>query len=193
MTIRFKRFLFLAAIAAGVSTILLAAVGGSILLRDEMNKDDSGRWTIKTLTDPDAAKVDFTPHWTTIKALNALPIPPTVVSQKLDAPRTGEFELMVWRVRARVRAIEPEKDGDFHVVLEEPDDPSVTMITEIPKPWENFRYSVRWWKLRFAAYGFVGKVVVVEGVGFYDLLHNQNGVARNAVELHPVLAVAVEK
>ncbi len=32
-------------------------------------------------------------------------------------------------------------------------------------------------------------VVTVEGVGFFDFLHGQTGVADNGVELHPVLDI----
>jgi hypothetical protein len=32
-------------------------------------------------------------------------------------------------------------------------------------------------------------LVEITGVGFYDFQHGQNGVAPNAIELHPVLAI----
>jgi hypothetical protein len=30
----------------------------------------------------------------------------------------------------------------------------------------------------------------VRGVGFFDKIHGQTGVARNGIELHPVLSIA---
>jgi hypothetical protein len=35
-----------------------------------------------------------------------------------------------------------------------------------------------------------GGRVVVEGVGFFDFIHNQRGRARNGIELHPVLLLS---
>lgn len=35
----------------------------------------------------------------------------------------------------------------------------------------------------------VGRRLRVTGVGFYDKIHGQSGVARNGIELHPVLAL----
>jgi hypothetical protein len=35
----------------------------------------------------------------------------------------------------------------------------------------------------------IGDVIEVTGVGFFDYEHGQNGVAPNAIELHPVLGV----
>jgi hypothetical protein len=32
-------------------------------------------------------------------------------------------------------------------------------------------------------------IVEISGVGFFDFEHGQNGVAPNAIELHPVLAI----
>jgi len=35
--------------------------------------------------------------------------------------------------------------------------------------------------------------VTVVGVGFFDILHGQTGVAPNAIELHPVLQICFGK
>jgi hypothetical protein len=35
----------------------------------------------------------------------------------------------------------------------------------------------------------VGDKVAARGVGFFDFFHNQNGAARNQLELHPLLSL----
>jgi len=35
----------------------------------------------------------------------------------------------------------------------------------------------------------IGKIMQVTGVGFFDMLHHQTGVAPNGIELHPVLNI----
>jgi hypothetical protein len=35
----------------------------------------------------------------------------------------------------------------------------------------------------------IGALIEITGVGFFDFEHGQSGVAPNAIELHPVLAV----
>jgi hypothetical protein len=37
----------------------------------------------------------------------------------------------------------------------------------------------------------LGAVVEVTGVGFFDFMHEQRGVAPNGIELHPVLDIRV--
>jgi hypothetical protein len=36
-------------------------------------------------------------------------------------------------------------------------------------------------------------VVTVRGVGFFDFIHGQNGVAANGIEIHPVLELCFGK
>jgi hypothetical protein len=35
----------------------------------------------------------------------------------------------------------------------------------------------------------VGEKVAARGVGFFDFFHNQNGAAKNQLELHPLLSL----
>ena len=35
----------------------------------------------------------------------------------------------------------------------------------------------------------VGSLIEITGVGFFDTIHSQTGVARNGFELHPVLRI----
>ena len=76
-----------------------------------------------------------------------------------------------------------------------------TMIAEIPappcvgriSPERNKIVAARgWFNQHYDAtsdFKAAGQQVIVAGVGFFDYLHGQTGVAPNGIELHPVVAV----
>ena len=45
--------------------------------------------------------------------------------------------------------------------------------------------------IRLARFERISGTVTVTGVGFFDVLHGQTGVAPNGIELHPVLAINI--
>ena len=146
------------------------------------------RWPVKVLTDKDRALVDFKPADTTVTALNNLKRHNTHPYDR----RAKDEELRVYRVRARLVEMHDEADSDLHLVIAEPDQPDVTMIAEIPAPfcalgsghesdYETARADARGTAL--------GSLIEIEGVGFFDTIHGQTGVARNGFELHPVLRI----
>jgi hypothetical protein len=149
------------------------------------------RWSVKTLTDKDRDRVAFRPIASSVAELTRLPTP------SIDYPEDSRIpvhELRVYRVRAVVRQIISSDDRDWHLVLEDPDDEKVTMIAEIPDSacvplatWaSNFQEARR--VLRTAPRR---AMVEIDGVGFFDFIHGQRGVAPNGFELHPVLALRV--
>ena len=89
-----------------------------------------------------------------------------------------------------------EADSDYHLVIS---DGTHTMIAEIPYPltcaatstWACFisraRSEVDAMFNVTTTPQFPSATVTVRGVGFFDAQHGQNGVAPNAIELHPVL------
>jgi hypothetical protein len=106
-----------------------------------------------------------------------------------------------------------EADDDFHLIIDDPADQTKTMVIEIPAPncgdpsEEKLLESARcqftsqfvdpgrpWsWTLPFPdQVGQQGSMIEVTGVGFFDFDHGQNGVAPNAIELHPVLSIRRE-
>ena len=159
-------------------------------------------WAMKTLRDNGASHVNFTPHATSISWLAAQRAPrdPDLVTHRL-AP----VETTVWSVRAQLVGYRIEADGDYHLVLRDPQS-GATMIGEIPMPscvtsrgatYAALRTEVNrighhaatrfWWWLDY--HGATPPTVTISGVGFFDRIHQQDGVARNGVELHPVLGV----
>ena len=154
------------------------------------------RWPVKTGTDANAGSINTKPQTTTIAALGAIPAPNTLPQSTRVAP----VEETEYSVGAFLNEYKLESDGDYHLVLN--DGIGHTMIAEIPNPScvgagsplaagianardeFNRRYTV---STSFKTANNVS--VVVTGVGFFDFLHGQTGVAPNGIEIHPVLNV----
>ena len=171
------------------------------------------RWVVKTAADPDAqAMISQAPTPTTIAALTALPVPPFLPPDG----RSEGAEKTVWQLTATLREFGREADGDYHMVLV--DAQGNTMIGEIPNPGDVSSQSPFFTQITNTRTAFdshfneveditapspqadpvpdstlafreVGIPVTLTGLGFFDFLHGQRGVAPNAVELHPVIGI----
>jgi len=161
------------------------------------------RWRIKTIFDNDAKQINFMPRHTTISELTAMRAPEVLSDERSDAEKqvySVEAVLLGWKQETAEHG-----DRDFHLVLADPNDVTRTMIAEVPsaechgacsslqaqhfaevrqaltvqlfEPEPHFRRFPQAW------------VVRVEGVGFFDVFHQQIGVAGNCMELHPLLKV----
>jgi hypothetical protein len=161
------------------------------------------RWRIKTIFDNDAKRINFMPRHTSVSELVSLRAPEMLSDERFDAEKqvySVEAVLLGWK-----QEVGAHGDHDFHLVLADPNDVSRTMIAEVPsaecrgacsstqaqryaevrqllvsrlaEPEAHFRRFPRAW------------VVRVEGVGFFDVFHEQIGVAENCMELHPLLKV----
>lgn len=163
------------------------------------------RWSVKTASDPDASRISLSPVDTTVTQLRALSAPAGLAR---NTPRQAPVEFTVYRVRAQLVEYHQEGDSDFHVVIAEPNDSTQTMIAEIPDPDCPGAVSSQLGRalLRTVRTNFVrtfgqpptrggfrpvpGRpVLLITGVGFFDRIHGQHGVAPNGIELHPVLDV----
>jgi hypothetical protein len=98
-----------------------------------------------------------------------------------------------------------ETDEDYHLVIADSTDLGATMIAEVPSPTcpEICTTSAArlFAALRERIIGQLGQPrtsfhaleaplpVTITGVGFFDFIHGQTGVAPNGIELHPVLAI----
>jgi len=156
------------------------------------------RWSIKTLADNDASKVNRTPVERTVAEMVALTRPADV---NRDLARQSGIETQTVRIAATLTLYKEEADQDYHLVLEDNDDH--TMIAEIPDP-ECAKNSSVLEQIKKARQEFNSKFkvgadkhatkipVVVTGVGFFDLEHGgagQIGHADNNIEVHPVLDI----
>ena len=145
----------------------------------------SERWPVKTFSDGDRWQVDLTRRSRTIAELNTLVKPSPL-------PQNGRVsaELKVYRVTGTVIYTANEDDGDVHLALQGTD--GSTLIAEAPEPacTVNARDRTAIKAARLVAQDIqVGDKVTVAGVGFFDFPHNQNGHAKNQIELHPLLSV----
>jgi hypothetical protein len=171
------------------------------------------RWTVKTLTDADAHSVAMTPVDKKVSELYDSPAP----AAGFNPDRRSQLEKQTFHVKAKLvgykQELDPKKplgkqgDHDFHIVIQDLQDATKTMVIEIPEPKCNgicaspVLAQVTQARKDFAAafpatpptIDFVvvqGNVEVeVTGVGFFDFAHRQTGLAKNCVELHPVLSV----
>lgn len=149
------------------------------------------RWPVKVLADADTAAVQFIPAASSVSELADLPRPNGTLP---NAARIAPHERTVFRIRAVLKQVIVESDGDVHLVLQDTEDPTRTMIGEIPDSTcaESSRHAAD-----FAEAGRalrttpLGAIVEIDGVGFFDFFHGQRGVAPNGIELHPILALRV--
>lgn len=149
------------------------------------------RWAIKTMTDAAAAQVALVPEEARIADLVAIP-PPV---QPIDRQPS---ELITYQLTATLVVAKHEADRDLHIVIADGD---TTMIVESPDPgcaqgstvFDQISQVRKDLESQFPAVAAGGRVdvnmpVVVTGVAFFDHLHGQEGVARNGIELHPLLS-----
>jgi hypothetical protein len=154
------------------------------------------RWSVKTGTDPDAGLVNLnssTP--TTIANLASLPAPNPIPSNN----RVQPTETTVWVINATLTKYKLESDSDYHLVID--DGAGHTMIVEVPSPAcvgssspfasgiSNARSEVDSHLNVTTSFQTASIPVQVKGVGMFDFLHGQTGVAPNGIELHPVLDI----
>jgi hypothetical protein len=154
------------------------------------------RWSVKTGTDADAGKITLqSTTSTTISYLTSLAAPGTLpANNRVQPTETTVYQLQVTLVEFKL-----ESDSDYHLVLS--DGAGHTMIAEIPDPTcvgssSPLLSSVTKARNEFDAkytptgsFKTVNVPITVTGVGFFDFLHGQTGVAPNGVELHSVLDV----
>ncbi len=152
---------------------------------------------MKTLQDPAGKALDLSViKKTTVSALRSL-----TVKRGPGGSRGEGAESTFWEVRARLVSAKLEEDDDFHLVIKGVTT-SGTMIVEFPTvacssgATQGAKTRMKNTRNAFmAACGspsassfttLKGKATI-RGIGFFDFLHGQTGVAPNGIELHPVL------
>lgn len=151
---------------------------------------------LKMLSDPQRELVNLQPKDTTVAKIDALPEPhPT------PRTRSTPFSRQVWRVAAQITEFKLEGDSDIHLVLFDHDAYLVAELPAakcIPKNARDRSAMVAVRKTFEARCGeptknwqSLGAVVVISGVGFFDIPHSQNPHAVNFAELHPVTGLEI--
>jgi len=184
MTQRFRRLsMILAALLLFSSALVQAQCGVE-------------RWSVKTGTDADVGKVNLNSTTsTTIVALRTPAAPNPIPANN----RVSPWETTVWVINGTLTVYKLENDSDYHMVIA--DSAGNTMITEIPAPscvgaTSPFLSSIQNARAKFDAqltattsFQTANIPVQIVGVGMFDFLHGQTGVAPNGMELHPVLDI----
>ena len=156
------------------------------------------RWSVKTLADPAGRRLTLSPRAATVRALRRKQVP-----GYLGLRRHFGVERTTFRVRAKLVEMKLEADSDIHLVVADPTRTSVTLIAELPSSSCNAgatpkaRLEMADARKAFIAscgaassgsFRKLNGTATVTGVGFFDQIHGQTGVAPNGIELHPVLS-----
>ena len=153
------------------------------------------RWSIKTGTDAAAKSINLAAAKpVSIASLRSLAKPTSYPNSRI-----GTVEKTVYQIDATLTKYKSESDGDLHLVLSDAN--GQTLIVEIPdpgcmgsSPWKARATAARQAFLaRYtptSSFKKTSKKVRITGVGFFDKLHGQTGVAPNGIELHAVTGLA---
>jgi hypothetical protein len=154
------------------------------------------RWSVKTGTDADIGKVNVNSSTAnTIATMRGWTAPNPIPANN----RVSPFETTVWVLNATLTQYKLESDQDYHLILQ--DSGGLTLIAEIPDPacvgtGSPFAAGVSRARAAFDAklnattsFQTANIPVQIKGVGMFDFLHGQTGVAPNGIELHAVLDI----
>ena len=154
----------------------------------------SERRAVKTASDADRNLVSTDQHQTTIDALRGLRPPSSLPANN----RVRPTELTEYVIAGTLTGYKSEGDGDIHLLIS--NSAGRTVIAELADPrcvtaarFKTEITNVR--KLFLSRYSPDGtmrnphRAIRVRGIGFFDYLHGQTGVAPNGIELHPVLGL----
>jgi hypothetical protein len=178
-----RLFLSLVAVALLAVTELRAACGVE-------------RWSVKTGTDPQASSVNLSSYVSsTIYNFHQSVRPGSLPSNGRVSPR----ETTQYRLSGTLTKYVREADSDYHLVIK--DSAGRTMIVELPasncvgagSPFgPGIARARSQFDARFTATTSMKTTstpVTIKGVGFWDFIHGQTGVAPNGIEVHPVLDI----
>jgi Bacterial Ig domain len=178
-----------------VPALAVLSIGVS-LLPGELQACGVERWSVKTGTDADAGLVNLSstsPN--TILTMRSWTAPNPIPANNRVAP----YETTVWVLNATLTEYKLETDQDYHLVLS--DASGNTMIAEIPDPAcvgagsplaagiSNARAEFDAKFTATSSFQTANVPVRITGVGMFDFLHGQTGVAPNGIELHPVVDI----
>jgi hypothetical protein len=154
------------------------------------------RWSIKTGTDSGAPSINLGTYISsTIYNFYQSTRPSTIPSNSRVAPR----ETNQYRLSGTLTKYKLETDSDYHLVIV--DTSGRTLVIEIPSPncvgagspfGPGISNARREFDARFTAttsFKTTSTPVTVKGIGFWDFLHGQTGMAPNGIEVHPVLDI----
>ena len=154
------------------------------------------RWSVKTGTDPQAPAVNLSSYVSsTIYNFHQSVRPGSLPANGRVSPR----ETTQYRLSGTLIKYVREADSDYHLVIR--DSAGRTMIIELPasncvgagSPFgTGIARARQQFDARFTATTTMKTTstpVTIKGIGFWDYIHGQTGVAPNGIEVHPVLDI----
>jgi hypothetical protein len=180
------------------------------------------RWAIKTLTDSDAETAgNAAPQNSTVTKLigETAPAKLTDTRAPLEMKRFHLTALIIgWKIEAATAAENFGKkasestsvpDHDFHIVIADPNNTNNQMIMEVPDPECeavcSSKFLTQISQVRKEVSARLGTptdtvrplstpwLVEITGPAFFDFPHGQVGLARNCIEIHPVMEITFVK
>ncbi|MDQ1636728.1 MAG: hypothetical protein QOF62_67 [Pyrinomonadaceae bacterium] len=154
------------------------------------------RWSVKVGTDPDAGLCDLTKATpVTVSTMRGWPAPSSIPLNSRVAP----YETTAWVINGTLINYKKEDDVDYHIVVQ--DGSGNTVITEVPCPCcaigSPFQPRIDGARTAFdnrlTAQTFFQNPSIpvrITGIGFFDFIHGQTGVAPNGIELHAILDIS---
>ena len=158
------------------------------------------RWPIKTLSDPDTVKIDF------------LKIIPSTIHQQVSLTKPSinrnkrhDTERSVLKINCSIVGFKRENgDKDIHIIIED-DETEETMVAEIPShkclaimktSRQKLFFELNKWFVENIGYPSNNFIylkkhipVTITGIGYFDYVHGQVGMAANGREIHPILSI----
>lgn len=175
-----------------VLVAMLVAVGSPTLIA----QCGVERWSVKTGTDSTVGQVNLSSTTSTTIASMRSKTPPNPIP---SSTRVAPTETTQWVINATLTQYKLESDSDYHLVISDAN--GNTMIAEIPSPscvgagspfLQGIQNARSQFDAKFTAttsFKTANIPVQITGVGMFDFLHGQTGVAPNGIELHPVLNI----
>jgi hypothetical protein len=171
------------------SLVVLALLLSAVSLHAQCGGE---RWPVKVAADPDAGLIVTTRMPASIATLRSFPSLRPLPQDR----RLGPIETTIYSVTATLTEYKLDDDGDYSLILS--DDVGRTMVAAIPSPTcltgSRFASEIvaarTAFEARFHATSEYQRAMVpieIRGVGFFDFLHGQRGMAPYGLALHPVI------
>jgi hypothetical protein len=182
----------------GLSLSLVGFLVVSLAALDAYAACGVERWSIKTGTDAGAPAINLSTYIsTTIYNMHSSAKPASLPANSRLSPR----ETNQYRLSGTLIKYVREGDSDYHLVIQ--DSAGRQMIVELPSincvgagsPFgTGISHARAQFDARFTATSTMkttSTAVTLRGIGFWDFLHGQTGVAPNGIEVHPVLDISI--
>jgi hypothetical protein len=161
------------------------------------------RWDVKTLSDVDTNNINFSnPVRSSVHIQTHLLRPPGILTSRTSSEDT------VYSITCYIIAYKKKLDDkDIHIIIRDIKTKE-TMVAEISSAdcssvkktsrFQQIKSLDEWFEKNIGipkenfTYLWKAKLVTITGVGIFDTVHGQKGMAKNGREIHPILTIKIE-